>query len=347
MVRGLAALAVVALVAGTARADDLADARAAVDASDYFAARGALDKALADGKASPEDLADIYRMQGIVDAALGNSAAATTAFGKWLALDPKAALPQGTSPKITRPFTAAENQAKSRVPIKVKTETTADPPSVTLVIVSDPFMMIAKARVYVRVDGGKEQTLEGTGHKKIAIDLPKGKRLDLRVQALDESGNRVAELGTTDVPIVIVEPEQPGRQLVVKKHTEPKVLVHRDEHPRPLYARWWLWTGVAVAIGGGATYVGLQARDETDQLAQLNANSFDHRYTEASSLESDAKRDAMIFNIGVGVAGAVAGLGGRDFHVSHALISISAPRRRRRPDNVRASASAPPRHRPD
>ena len=36
MLRGLAALAVVAVVAGTARADDLADARAAVDASDYF-----------------------------------------------------------------------------------------------------------------------------------------------------------------------------------------------------------------------------------------------------------------------------------------------------------------------
>ena len=248
MLRGLAALAVVAVVAGTARADDLADARAAVDASDYFAARTALDKALADGKASPEDLADIYRMQGIVDAALGNSAAATTAFGKWLALDPKAALPQGTSPKITRPFTAAENQAKSRVPIKVKTETTADPPSVTLVIVSDPFMMIAKARVYVRVDGGKEQTLEGTGHKKIAIDLPKGKRLDLRVQALDENGNRVAQLGTADVPIVIVGPQGEPHGVVTEHGPIVEHEHVRDAPARPLYLRWWLWGGAAVAL---------------------------------------------------------------------------------------------------
>ncbi len=45
---------------------------------------------------------------------------ATTAFGRWLALDPKAALPPGTSPKITRPFTAAQDQAKGREPIKVK-----------------------------------------------------------------------------------------------------------------------------------------------------------------------------------------------------------------------------------
>ena len=114
MLRGLAALAVVAVIAGPARADDLASARAAVDASDYFAARGAIDKALDDGKASPDDLADIYRMKGIVEAALGNSAAATTAFGKWLALNPKAVLPQGTSPKITRPFAAAESESGGR-----------------------------------------------------------------------------------------------------------------------------------------------------------------------------------------------------------------------------------------
>jgi hypothetical protein len=319
MFRGLAVVAVLALVAGAARADDLATARAAVDASDYFAARGAIDKALGDGKASPDDLADLYRMKGIVEAALGNSAAATTAFGKWLALDPKASLPQGTSPKITRPFTAAQDQAKGREPIKVKTETTADPPTVTLVIVSDPFMMIAKARVYVRVDGGKEQKLEGTGKKTITIDLPKGKRLDLRVKALDEAGNRVVELGTSDVPIVIVGPGG-EEQVVVKKHDEaPKrVVVHRDEHPRPLYLRWWVWTGAAIGIGAGATYFGLQARDETDRLSQLNANSFDHRFTEASSLESDAKRDATIFNVGVGVAGAVA--------IGAAVLLLTEPR---------------------
>jgi hypothetical protein len=300
MLRGLAALAVVAVVAGTARADDLADARAAVDASDYFAARGALDKALADGKASPDDLADIYRMKGIVDAALGNSAAATTAFGRWLALDPKAALPQGTSPKITRPFTAAQDQAKGREPIKVKTEEASDPPSITVVIVSDPYMMIAKARVAFRVDGGAEQTADATGHKRIKLDLPRGGRIDLRVQALDEHGNRVAELGTTDVPIVILGGH------VAKTTAKPVPAAPREINPRPLYLRWWLWGGAAVALGAGATYFGLSARDETDQLAKLNANSIDHPFTEASSLASDAKRDAMIFNVGMGVAGAVA-----------------------------------------
>jgi hypothetical protein len=308
MVRwGLAALAVLALV-GSARADNLADARKAVDASDYDAAKTAIDKALADGTQGPDDLADLYRMKGIVDAAEGSTAAATTAFGKWLALDPKAALPAGTSPKIVRPFDAAKDQAKMREPIKVKTETTSDPPTVKLVVVSDPFMMISKVRVHVRADGGKEQTLEG--RKKLPIELPKGKRLDLYVEALDDNGNRVAVLGSSDVPIVITGAGGHDEVVVTKAEPGP-----RDKplpppppaaHERPLYLKWWMWTGVAVAIGAGGTYFGLQARSETDRLDKLNADSQDHTFDEAKAVESDARRDVLLFNIGMGVAGAFA-----------------------------------------
>src|SRR3569623_2395803 len=129
--RGLAVLAVLALV-GSARADSLGDARKAVDNSDYLTARSLIEKALDDGTASPADLADIYRIKGIVEAALGNTAAATTAFGKWLALDPKAELPPGTSPKITRPIAAAQTQAAPRVLFHVLTDTALDLPRVTL-----------------------------------------------------------------------------------------------------------------------------------------------------------------------------------------------------------------------
>jgi hypothetical protein len=305
--RGLAVVAVLAL-AGSARADDLADARTAVEQSDYFGARSKVDKALSDGTASPDDLAELFKLKGIVEAALGNSAAATTAFGKWLALDPKAALPDGTSPKITRPFEAAEQQAAHRQPVKVKAETTADPPSVTLAIVSDPFMMIAKVRVEVRVDGGAEKTLEGTGTHKVTIDLPRGKRLDLRVQALDDHGNRVAEVGTSDVPLVIVGAGGEQHAVVVQPHHDvaPHHPAPGPVQERPLYLKWWLWSGVAVAIGAGGAYFGFQARSEADQLNKLNADSQDHRFDEALAVQSRADRDVTLFNVGMGVAGAVA-----------------------------------------
>lgn len=306
--RGLATLAVLALV-GTAHADSLGDARTAVENSDYLAARGLVEKALGDGSASPTDLAEIYKIKGTVEAALGNTAAATTAFGKWLALDPKADLPPGTSPKITRPFAAAQKQAAHREPVKVKTETSSDPPSVTLVVVSDPFMMIAKARVYVRADGGKEQMLESAGEKKIAIALPEGKRLDLRVQALDEHGNRVAELGTTDVPIVITTNETAVAARDTTKPPPPKETPHPPPapvHARPLYLEWWMWTGAAVLVGAGGAYFGFQARSEADTLNKLNADSQDHTFDEARAVQDRASRDVTLFNVGMGVTGALA-----------------------------------------
>jgi hypothetical protein len=107
----------------------------------------------------------------------------------------------------------------------------------------DPFMMIAKARVYVRADGGKEEMLESAGEKKIKVELPKGKRLDLRVQALDEHGNRVAELGTTDVPIVITTNEvvvanAPPTPTATPKPKAKAPVAPGPVHERPLYLKW-------------------------------------------------------------------------------------------------------------
>src|SRR5450755_3689392 len=102
-------------------------ARHDVEGSDYLAARGALVSALDAGTAGPAELAEIYKLSGIVEGALGNDNAATESFEMWLAIDPKGALPAGTSPKITRPFDSAAATVKAREPLKVKVETSASP----------------------------------------------------------------------------------------------------------------------------------------------------------------------------------------------------------------------------
>src|SRR5437016_659466 len=83
-----------------ANADALSDAQAAVDGSDYVKAQELLDSALKSGTQGPSELAEIYKLTGIVDGALGDAAGAQTAFAKWISLDPKGSLPKGTSPKI-------------------------------------------------------------------------------------------------------------------------------------------------------------------------------------------------------------------------------------------------------
>src|SRR4051812_5511561 len=82
MLRGLVALVASVMFAGRALAapDPLAQARAAVAASDYVAARPALVAALEAGGRGPDELAEIYRLTGVVAAALGDARAATDAF---------------------------------------------------------------------------------------------------------------------------------------------------------------------------------------------------------------------------------------------------------------------------
>lgn len=279
----------------------LETAKAALASSDYLTARSALASALATGTNSPEQLVEIYRSSGIVEAALGNAQGASDAFLRCLALSSNVALPAGTSPKITRPFTIAQDYYREHDQLKIKTETIANPPSVTVVIESDPFTMVAKARVIVVVDGGAEQTFEAERKDRITIALPPGKRLDLRVTALDDKDNRLVELGSVDVPIVIVS----SGAMVTHKKIEPSKR-SQPPHARPLYLQWWLWGGAAVAFGGIGTGFGLAAVAAEHDLDALNADSRRHQFREAKDVESRARRDVLWSNIGYLSAGAFA-----------------------------------------
>ena len=284
-----------------------------------MAARNDLVAALNAGSADPDQLAEIYKLSGIVEAALGNAPASTAAFAKWLALDPHAELPAGTSPKIMRPFEAAAKKKPGK--LELKPETSADPPHLALVIESDPLKLVARARVFVSVDGKPEKKLEAASRKgKLELDLPKGKRLDVRVEALDEHGNTVALVGSRDVPIVITGAEAapeasglrpqasgPEKPVATSVDASTKIEAHGDEvHERSIALEWWLWGGVAVAFAGGATYFGLQARSDADELRKLNADSQNHQFSEAQAVQSRADRDAMLFNVGMVGAGVLA-----------------------------------------
>ena len=308
MGRRIACAAFAVLAASAAAADPLGDAKTQVAASDYLNARASLDAAYGAGANTPDQLAEIWRLRGIVAGALNDAKAATDAFEKCLALNPKAELPPGTSPKITKPFTAAHDKVKD--PVKIKAETSSAPPLVTVVIASDPLAMIAKIQVTVKVDGGAETKLEGAGKDKVTIDLPSGGRLDLRVAALDEKGNHVAELGTTEVPIVII-----GKAKVEDKTPHDVKVVVGEQHPRPtpkpvkergFFWKWYVWGGAAVVFGGTATYFGIDGLRAKSDLEDLNRSSPNHSFDEAKSTERRARRDFLIANIGYGVAGAFA-----------------------------------------
>lgn len=319
------AMAVLCALVSPAAASPLDAARAAVDDSDYLRARAALGQALASGALGPDELAEAYRLTGVVAGALDDAKAATEAFERCLALAPKTELPPGTSPKIARPFAAAQGRAKARAQLRIRAETTADPPAVTIVVASDPLAMIARVRAIAVVDGAPEAAIDRPASESTTIELPAGARIDLRVVALDERGNRLAEVGSAEVPVVIVgraarpAPDHRPREVArpAEKPTEPPRV---PAAPRPLVLRWQLWAGAAIAFGGAATYFAIDTWRASRELDDLIARSPNHSFDEARDVESRGRRSALFTNIGYGAAGALA--------VTAGVLYLTAPRAR-------------------
>jgi hypothetical protein len=289
-----------ALLTSTAHADaDLGAITSALDNSDYPAAQDLVAKGLAAGGNSPESTIELYRLQGVIEGSLGNTQPATDAFLRALALSPKLALAAGMSPKVAKPFDAAKNFYRTNAPLKVKVDTQTSPPSVTLVVQSDPLKMVARARVAVVVDGKPEQMLDGVG----TIALPAGARLDLRVTVLDANGNRLVEIGSSDVPIVIVGTNATGSSTNVGKKPPPaKKVVAGPVRERPLYLAWWLWGGAAVAFAGVGTGFGIGALQAKSDLEELNATSTAHSFDDATAIEDSIRTRVLVTNISYGVA---------------------------------------------
>jgi hypothetical protein len=313
---------VVAMVGGiglagerTARADDaLASVHKAIDDLDYATARTQLTAVRDAGGLRPEDLAELYKLTGVVNASIGDAAAATDAFGRWLALAPKASFPAGTSPKIMRPFTAAARASASRGALEVKVDTAANPPVLTVIAVNDPLHMVARARVVFTADGGGEQTKDvATTGERTPIALPAAGRIDARVAALDDHGNHLIELGSKEVPIVIigdrpppVVARAPGPSTVTATASTASAPRAPRSAPVAIYRRWWPYAAAAVVFGGGSGYFAYRTHVDADDLRKINTQSSLHTFAEAKTIEDRGHRDALITNIGVGVAGAFA-----------------------------------------
>jgi hypothetical protein len=322
------ALAVALALSAPVHAGPLDDAKVAVEASDYLKARASLAEALASGAHGREELAELHRLSGIVEGALGDPKAATAAFHRALVLAPKVTLPPGTSPKITRPFTAAQGLAKGSSPLEIKSETESEPPAVTVIVASDPLSMIKRVRVTVVADGKREEAIDRPAAERTTVELPAGARLDVRIAVIDEHGNRLAELGSREVPIVVLGKAPAPRPAdgTAAVAPPPRRAELPPRSPRPLYLKWWLWGGAAVAFGAGAAYFGIDAVLAKGELDDLNASSVEHSFDEAKDVEARARRGVLLTNIGWGAAGV--------FAVGATILYLTEPRRPRAEQRV-------------
>lgn len=272
-------------------ADPLADARTAMDELRFDQALVALDAAERSGGNSPSQMADLVRMRGQALASMGRGDEAVTAFRRWLALEPHASLPDGSSPKIARPFEEAQKVAS---PLKVRHEVSGAG-VVTLIVDADPLNMVAGARARFRNRAGIEQTVEGRGTQRVPLVLPGGTRLEVQLAAIDKFGNRLDEIAG----VVI---ESSGAAAVV-----PSDRGETPESPS-VWSRWWLWGGAAVAVAGVGIAFGLAASGAEDDVKRLNMQSMTMPidYAQAKAREDDAHTDALLANVSFAAAGALA-----------------------------------------
>ena len=269
-------------------------ARDEMAALQYHAAQDLLTRALEHGSSNPTQLAELYRMAAEVAAGLDQNDRARALFEKLLALRPGSSLPEGTSPKISRPFVAAQATMSARQPLRARYQVRDGPtPKIVLVIVSDPLAMVAGGRARFRDQSGRESRAQNPGSKRIEIALPAGKPLDVVVAALDEYGNELAVHGSWEVPIRVPTPH-------------PAL----PRGPLPIYERWYLWGGVSAALATTGLLFGVAMDNADEELDELHARTASEpiSYDDARTIEKRGRRYALMANVSyvaAGMAGAV------------------------------------------
>jgi hypothetical protein len=238
----------------------LAQARRAVDTVKYDDAQRLLVEALQDGGNSPAALGEIYQLSARTAVVLGHAELGEQFYRRWLAIDPRAALPADTAPKLRTPFEAAQAYMAAHGRLVARAARTAMGVDVT--VTSDPLQM---ARAAVALDGGAPAAPLGPGS---VAHLAAATR---RAAVLDEYGNHVLELDVP--PLVPAAPVVPAAPAVTRGSDDPGPAAA----PRPWTRRWTTWAIPTAACGivslgflGGA----LKAQDTADQFA---ADSSAHR----------------------------------------------------------------------
>ena len=173
------------------------------------------------------------------------------------------------------------------------------------------FLNAARDGAGVVVDGKPEQVLDGAGTTRIAIELPRGRRLDVRIAALDARGNRVVELGSKDVPIVILGKVAESHVAVVTPQPPPPP-TGKPAQPvatagsRSILLSPWLYGALAGASLGASALFVIGAHGAASDLDAIGKDTQHHTQSEAVAVESRGRRDALLANLGLAATGAFA-----------------------------------------
>lgn len=282
----LALLAPLAVPSPAARADDggaaelASRAAEALDALRYGEALALIDRAWRRGDSGPAQLRRMFELAGRAAGSMGDEAAARLWFSRWLCLDRTAALPAGTSPKLTGLLGEARAAIAGEA---IDARAIRRGRAIEVTVSRDPLAMVAAVRA------GEARAAVEAGAARLAAPAGGPTGGDERVELLDRHGNVLAALSA--------EPAGKGR-LVPPPPARPRWY----ERPLP----WAVTAGGLAAAGGVALWVAVDARTS---VRELNANSAAHEFSEARALEQRFDRAQWTARFAFGGAAVAAAVG--------------------------------------
>jgi hypothetical protein len=184
----------------------LEDAQSAHADFDFASCKERVEEAL-DLAASRDDRVEAYRLLGLCHAALGETEEAREAFIVMLAVDPKAKLPDGLSPRFTSAYLEAKGHwlNKTALQLEIEDEREERDLRVLTVKVTDNADLIRK--VAWRITGGTLSPALRSA-ERMEMRIPQGE--DVELIGLDEAAGEVAVLPVPKVAPVGAEGEGEG-----------------------------------------------------------------------------------------------------------------------------------------
>lgn len=225
----------------------LSQAAAAYDEMRLDDARSALDRAMRDPSNTRSHLVEIYRLQGLVEASIGQPIAAKRAFAEMLVLAPEARLADDLSPKIQSAFDSARASlpgergvlVESAAPAEILMARDAELP----IRLNDTLGLVEQIEVSYRTAGGPSTlvTLTRQDHGVLRIPAsalpqqPEPYVVELAATAQNAYGAPLAQMPAGSSVRVVAE-------------------LTREE--APWYQQWWVWASVAGGVAAAAAVTG-------------------------------------------------------------------------------------------
>lgn len=253
----------------------ISKAQAQIDEGDFEDALKTLETGIDDPDLSDDQLAEMYRLQGLAALYLGNQEKARSAFEKLLQARPDYEIPKATSPRIRELYAKIRDDIKKRRvrPVTLTLEPIDDVGQGSAVQVEaqiDDMALGAMARLFYRRAGAqsfsfveftRDRQVKNQFHATLpGFELPSEQatyEVEYFVEVVDAGQRRLAGKG---------DPYAPMRFRAVPEGTSAPSGAKAG--PAPVYQSPWFWVvvGVVVAGGVGTTIAVLGSQKPTGQV---------------------------------------------------------------------------------